>query len=254
MRRLGANRGPIATIDRGLQFVLKDFGEADYVITLDEDVSLRPDFLVEFVRKADRTPSDVGMIASNQFCLDAHHRGLHRSTGHYVTRAGAAMDRGFHLRKAPKRPAILCPCLSGALFKMELLKDLGGICTDYYQYYGCIEFGFRAQLSGWRCEFAELAKMRHWGRVRHLHGKSLAIREISRVWSIFSFFPKQVVPKALETYRLECRDFSPLKRAAFIQEAERSLPQIWDDEEMKNRVYHNFVEPNEPKAPCPCER
>lgn len=140
---------------------------------------------------------------------------------------------------------ILCPCISGALYRMKMLRVIGPINKQYYQYNSCPEFGFRAQLDGWKCYYAESAKMWHLGKLRELCGKELQNREEGRIWNILRFFPKDQIEEALSLYVTEERKgIKSSQRSEFIESARKNCPPMYEDEIRKSRVFRDFIEPN----------
>lgn len=201
-------------LNEGMQHVLDEYKECSKIVTFDIDTCLSENVLQEMIGKAKESTRNVGMLASNQFLLSCYPtRSVHRSTGHYVSSSGATFDRDFFDKPSSLGKIILCPCISGALFKTEMLADIGLVCEKYVHYNNCSELGFRAQLNGWKVEFAKLAAMWHYYRLQsQITHEQKNNREISRIWNVLRFFPEKRVEAALKAYKNEVFQTSPERK------------------------------------------
>jgi GT2 family glycosyltransferase len=239
-----------SAMNYGMTHVFEEYPECRFVMVLDVDIALSESFLSTMINVARKAPKRVGMLASNQYMLkDFPRQRLHRSTGHYVDTAGATLDRDFRDKEKSRQKEILCPCLSGALFKTEMLKEVGLVPEEYIHYNNCSELGFRAQISNWQVNFVKSAVMWHnWRHQDEITCKQKENRELTRIWNILRFFPEGKIDNALNAYKNEKYKTSPTgeEKIQLIKEAkERSFdkfPRI--PEEKKKRVYQQFIAPN----------
>ena len=234
------------SLNGAISRILTDYSECEFVITFDNDIALSEEFLLRMVQEAETCSVKIGMIASNQFVLDEFRKGTktHRSTGHYIDRAGATRDRDYRCEARNRGKKILCPCLSGALLKTKMLKEIGLIDEDYYHYNNCSELGLRAQLKDWEVKLAPAAVMWHRDRGSIPWGERRRDIEISRIWNILRFFPTDRIDESLEAYKKQhSKTVSPDKKAALVEEARRKCPPIFESDK-KGIVYREFVEAN----------
>lgn len=231
----------------GIRHALHEYRDCSFVITFDVDTCLSEDFIQEIIKKVQSANSEVGMIASNEYLLTYYPtKRIHRSTGHFVSAAGATMDRDFLDKDSSQGKALFCPCFSGALLKAEMLSNIGLVPDEYLHYNNCSELGFRAQLADWRADFAENAVM--WHRYRPhstISPEQLRQREISRIWNLLRFFPKERIGRSLDRYRDEKVRTSPnlQDKERYIQEAMVSIPKanLAISEEKKEEIYSKLI-------------
>ncbi|GEM_PF-765254 len=197
MNDVGAVRGFGRSVFNGL----RRYPGAESVITIDSDAVVSPGFLKALSKKTNQSGS-IGMYATNQY--DRKQSEIHSSTGHYVTISGGALDRDYCDKPNTHGKSILCPCFSGAMYSVRMLKQVrmirGGGRTNhpYSHYYGCPELGFRAQLKGWDVEFvAEARMLHHRASPDEIEGTQKPNMEISRALNIMRFFPSCEVEKSL---------------------------------------------------------
>lgn len=151
-----------AAVNMGINYALKKRPHCQYIITTDVDTALSEDFIFELLWRAKQSDERTGMFASNQYLLSSYPKmKTHRSTGHFVGKSGATLDRDFLDSDKTRNKKILCPCISGALFKTNLLREIGLVHRNYLHYNNCTELGFRAQFANWSVEFVDLAIMWH---------------------------------------------------------------------------------------------
>lgn len=226
-----------ASLNFGIRYVFREHAGCEYVVTLDNDIALSANFLQEMVQRAQCSDGRTGMFASNQYLLDDYpEKRRHRSTGHYMKRAGATLDIDFLDESKHQGKKILCPCFSGALFKTAMLRDVGLVPEHYRHYNNCSEIGFRAHLKGWNVEFVESAVMWH-KQPNEISPEKRRDIEISRLWNILRFFPSDRIDEALGLYESEH------DRHSLIQEAKDACPTVpcFGD---KTKLYEDFVSIN----------
>lgn len=237
-------------LNKGMQHVLEEYKECSKIVTLDIDTCLSENFLQEMMGRAKVSTRKIGMLASNQFLLSSRPtRSVHRSTGHYVSSSGATLDKDFLDRPSSRGKVILCPCFSGGLFKTEMLVDIGLVSEKYVHYNNCSELGFRAQLSGWKVEFAKLAVMWHYYRPQsQISDEQKNNREISRIWNVLRFFPQKRVETALETYKNEVFQTSPerKRKELYIKQAKVSCPEVHPGipDDKKEELFKQYITSN----------
>jgi hypothetical protein len=94
------------------------------------------------------------------------------STGICVSRSGAAWDRGMMEHddgKYDEMKEVFGPCAGAALYRKEMLDEIGFFDTDFFLYFEDVDIAFRARLAGWRCLYTPYA------RATHLHGGTAGI-------------------------------------------------------------------------------
>jgi GT2 family glycosyltransferase len=196
MGNLGQEGGRVRAIanDRNVGFgaaVNQAFREstAPYLAVLNDDATAHPGWL-EALLAAIKPRPDVGMCASqvrnaSDGCLD--------SAGMLICLDGSSKQRG-HLESpaayARKEEALL-PSGSAALYRREMLEEIGLFDESFFLYCEDTDLGLRARWAGWECLYVPEAVVEH--RYSHSSGKASALKaryvERNRLFVIFKNFP-----------------------------------------------------------------
>ncbi|KAA3658853.1 MAG: glycosyltransferase family 2 protein [Chloroflexi bacterium] len=108
------------------------------------------------------SPPQTGMVASQIVRWNQPH--LLDSAGIQVDRAGIAWNRGWgqpiELAAAPC--PVFGPSGAAALYRRDMLDEIGLFDEDYFAYYEDVDLAWRAQRAGWTCHYAPDARVRHW--------------------------------------------------------------------------------------------
>ncbi len=131
---------------------------AQYILILNNDVVVAPDFLTEMVKAAiDEKADMVAPVITDYNTPDVIDR-----IGITLTRTGLGYDRK-HKTDGP----FFCPSGCAALYSRELLKSIE--CKgeyfdeDFFAYCEDLDLGFRARLNGFNAAVAMNAAVRHKG-------------------------------------------------------------------------------------------
>ena len=165
----------------------------EYILTLNNDTRADPGF-VEHLRKAMGADPAVGMCAAKMLFPD----GSINSTGICISRSGAAWDRGMY---EPDRgqydhlEEVFGPCAGAALYRREMLDEVGLFDEDFFLYMEDVDLAFRARLAGWSCRYVPEAKVYHHHGGTAGVGTDLAVYYGNRnvVWYVVKNFPSRLL-------------------------------------------------------------
>ncbi len=132
-----------------------------YSVTLNNDTIADSGWLKALYEAAEANPV-VGMVASKIF-LGREGRELD-STGMLIYPDGMSRQRGRGEIDSGQFDGIrevLFPSACAALYRGELLKDIGGFDEEFFCYCEDADLGLRARLAGWKAVFAPQASVRH---------------------------------------------------------------------------------------------
>lgn len=141
---LDANYGTAGGFNRGIAAT-----KSKYVLLLNNDVELEPDFLTTLLSTLENDPqcafaSGKLLRAADRSRLDGAGDALLQGGGAYRLGHGDA-DEGQFERKTP----ILSACAAAALFRRSVLEEIGGFDEEFFAYLDDMDACLRAQLAGY---------------------------------------------------------------------------------------------------------
>jgi GT2 family glycosyltransferase len=132
-----------------------------YVATLNNDTVVDPDWLVEAIRELERHP-DVGSVACQL---------VFRDRPSVINSAGVSVDRRLRVQdRSAGAPAdapdaapveVFGPSAGAAVYRAEVLRDLGGFEESFFAYFEDVDLAWRARRSGWRSRYVPAALVHH---------------------------------------------------------------------------------------------
>ena len=163
----------------------------DYIVTLNNDTRAEPDWLEELVKVAETDPK-IGMCASKM--LFYYHTGVLNSTGIGLDIAGIAWDRrgGERDDGLEREPVeVFGPCAGAALYRREMLDEVGLFDEDFFVYHEDVDLAWRARSRGWRCMYNPRAIVYHVHSATGLEGSAFKNRLLGRnkIWTMVKNYP-----------------------------------------------------------------
>jgi GT2 family glycosyltransferase len=162
---------------------------ARYIAVLNDDATAHPGWLEALVTAIEMRP-DVGMCASQvRHASD----GSLDSAGMLLCLDGSSKQRGHTESPAsyPSMEEALLPSGSAALYRREMLEEIGLFDESFFLYCEDTDLGLRARWAGWDCLYVPDAVVEH--RYSHSSGKASALKayyvERNRLFVIFKNFP-----------------------------------------------------------------
>jgi len=150
------NRGFCAANNQGIRAA-----RGEYIALLNNDAEAEPAWLEALWRACQSAP-DVGMAASKVLVWEdpriidkAGH--LMFPDGQNRGRGSGAIDEGQYDRQEE----VLWPDGCAALYRKQMLDQIGGFDEDFFAYGDDAELGLRARIAGWRCIYTPAAVVRH---------------------------------------------------------------------------------------------
>jgi len=131
-----------------------------YIALLNNDAELTPRWLEELVKALDANPG-IGFCASKILLYDQPH--LADTCGDYYSRDGLGGKRG-HLQEKSlynEQGEVFGACAGAAIYRRELLEELGGFDEDFFLAHEDTDLSFRVQLRGYRCLYVPTAIVYH---------------------------------------------------------------------------------------------
>jgi len=206
----GRNLGYAEGNNRGV-----GIAKGEYVVTLNNDVVVEPDWLDKPVDCLER---DHGLFAACGRQMNYYDRSIIDSLFHYPG-PGLLFLRAGHGETLEQNSPLLLPgqviAVNGgaAIYRKKMFLDLGGFDPDYRFYSEEADLCMRAFLRGTKCLFVPQSTVYHkeGASFKKTKGENLYYHERNRMWFLFKFFPfpffaRNIVPLALEEMRTIKRD------------------------------------------------
>jgi len=136
--------------------------DAGYIALLNNDAIPHPSWLGDLVGALESHP-EAGFAASRMVFYD--NPGLIDRAGDVYTRAGTGLLRG---RGKPsdtyeREEYVFGACAGAALYRTEMLQEIGFFDEDFFLLYEDVDLSFRAQLRGYKCIYVPDAVVYHIG-------------------------------------------------------------------------------------------
>ena len=151
------NHGFAAAVNQGIRAT-----DSRFVILLNDDTIVSPGWL-EALLAAAESDAGVGMCACAM--LQARDPTRFDAAGIEVDRAGIAWNRWHgepvdaHPTAAPQE--VFGPCGGAALYRRQMLDEIGLFDEDFFAYYEDVDLAWRARQAGWRCLYVPQAQLIH---------------------------------------------------------------------------------------------
>ncbi len=133
-----------------------------YIVPLNNDTRVAPDWLEQLVAVADGRPQ-VGMVASRICSFDDPD--LLDSIGMGICRDGMARGKFRNRRWSDVQMSevaeILIPSACAALYKRDMIAEVGFFDDDFFAYAEDVDLGLRGLLAGWDAVAATKAVVYH---------------------------------------------------------------------------------------------
>jgi GT2 family glycosyltransferase len=159
--KLGYNSGFAKAVNEGIKFSI-DKVNAEYILLLNNDIELNPDFL-QTVVDTFKTNPDASILAVKM--LNYFNRDIIDDCGDFIkANGGSPLARGHGEKDTGqynKTEYIFGACAGAAFYKQEIFKDIGYFDETFFAYYEDIDFSFRAQLLGYKCLYQPKAVCYH---------------------------------------------------------------------------------------------
>jgi GT2 family glycosyltransferase len=184
------NEGFSAGNNRGIRAA-----SGKYIALLNNDAQADPSWLEELVKVAEEFPQ-AGMLASKTF-LQGRAK-IIDNVGHLLYRDGLNRGRGrleLDRGQFDRLEEALFPSGCAALYRREMLEDVGLFDEDFFAYGDDTDLGLKGRLAGWKCFYVPKAVVYH--RYSQSSGPYSILKafyvERNRVWIAVKYFPLSVL-------------------------------------------------------------
>ena len=210
---LAENTGFCKAVNIGIEAT-----QTPYVVLLNNDTEAEPDILLELYRGIERKKNAFSAAAR---MLQFHDRGKIDDAGNYYNCLGwaFALGKGKPEEKYKKERKIFASCGGAAIYRTELVKQLGGFDEDFFMYAEEEELSWRIKKRGEKIYNIPQAK------IIHLEGETLEKQHdfnekqfTLRINGTMTYFWKRYGREGIyQFYKFRALRYQRLKKIAEIQ-------------------------------------
>ena len=166
-----------------------------YVVLLNNDTKVHHCWLEELIKVAEED-SSIGMCASK--ILNYDNPEIIDNTGLLMYPDGLARGRG-RLEKDRGQydtlEEVFIPSGCAALYRREMLEEIGLFDEDFFLYLDDVDIGLRARLAGWKCIYVPDAIVYHkYSATTEPYSPLKAyLVERNRIWIVIKYFPLRMI-------------------------------------------------------------
>ena len=151
---------------------------APFLATLNDDASAHPGWLAALVSATEQNPR-AGMCASQVLMADSESSADLKaldSAGMLIAADGSSKQRGHGRPPGEFASSIetLLPSASAALYRRQMLEEVGLFDESFFLYCEDTDLGLRARWAGWDCLYAPQAVVEH--RYSHSAGRASPLK------------------------------------------------------------------------------
>ncbi len=170
-----------------------DAARGRLIVLLNNDTEPEPTWLAELAKVICANPDAA--IVSSKLLLFSDRTRLH-TTGDVMGTDGIPKNRGVWQEdrgQYDQAVEIFSGSGGASAFRREVWQALGGLDEDFWMYLDDVDYGFRAQLAGWRALFAPQARVYH--HLSATGGGTMASYYVGRntIWTIAKNMPGQLL-------------------------------------------------------------
>jgi len=155
------------------KFVLKNL-DSKYILLLNNDTIVDKNFLLEMVKVAE-TKNNIGSVQSKIVSID--NPKIIDAIGVSIDKWGNAFQIGYDENdngQYKEDIEIFGACAAAALYKREMLEEIGTLDNDFFAYYEDVDLSWRAQLYGWKTYYSHKSIVYHkhsasGGKIKHYY-------------------------------------------------------------------------------------
>lgn len=163
----------------------------EYILLLNNDAWAEPDWVRNLVESASFNDK-TGMVASRIYLGDQEE--IIDNTGHLVYPDGISWGRGRMQRDTgqfDQETEVIFPSGCAALYKKQMLDEIGYFDERFFAYCEDTDLGFRARLAGWQCRYSPRAVVHHYFSKSSSETSSFKAFQVerNRRWVIMKNYP-----------------------------------------------------------------
>jgi GT2 family glycosyltransferase len=172
--------------------------DSAYTALLNNDAVAHPNWLKSLVDALEANPQ-AGFAASKMLLYDDHN--IIDRAGDAYTSAGTGLlrGRGIPADSYSEQEWIFGACAGAALYRTQMLRDIGLFDEDFFLLYEDVDLSFRAQLKGYKCLYDPGAIVYHKASSSIVHDSPISVYYSHRnlEWVYVKNMPSKLMLKTL---------------------------------------------------------
>ncbi len=166
-----------------------------YIATINNDAEADKEWVARLVRVME-SDAQTGSCASKM--LNYYERDKIDSSGIVIYQNGNAYDRGAgekDIEEYDLQEEIFGACAGAALYRKEMLDEIGFFDKDYFAYFEDVDLSFRMHLYSWKCIFVPEAVVYHMHSATSKQQSPFKIfyLERNKLWNMWKYFPAKLL-------------------------------------------------------------
>lgn len=151
------NRGYAAAINQGIVL-----SPSEYILFLNNDIFLEKDCLENLLECIE---TDKNIFAVSSKLIQYHNPDKIDDAGDEYTLLGWTKRRGYgkSSKKYNKSEEVFSACAGAALYKRDLLEEIGDLDENFFAYLEDVDLSYRARINGYKCLYCSKALAYHVG-------------------------------------------------------------------------------------------
>ncbi|MFC1713116.1 glycosyltransferase family 2 protein [Candidatus Poribacteria bacterium] len=167
----------------------------EYIVVLNNDTEVDENWISAFVKVAEEHP-DAGMLACK--ILSYYDRKQIDCVGHLIYPDGLSRGRGrgeIDEGQYDKVEEVAFPSGCAALYRREMLEQIGLFDKDFFIYVEDSDLGIRGRLAGWKCFYVPDAVVYHKysATMGGYSPKKAIMIERNRIWFVVKNLPPAMI-------------------------------------------------------------
>ncbi len=155
--RMDKNYGFSIAVNKGIEL-----SKTQYVILLNNDTEVNPDFVGELIKAADE---DENIFSVSSRMISFQERDIMDDAGDTYNCLGWGAQRGVgqSIHKYNRKKAVFSACAGAAVYRKSILDEIGVFDIKHFAYLEDIDLGYRARIRGYRNVYCPSAIVYHIG-------------------------------------------------------------------------------------------
>jgi GT2 family glycosyltransferase len=172
--------------------------DTEYIALLNNDAVADERWLESLVNALDACP-EAGMAGSKMLFYDAKHIIDRVGDAYSTAGTGLLRGRGMSSESYDKPEKIFGACAGAALYRTDMLGDVGLFDEDFFLLYEDVDLSFRAQLKGYECLYVPDAIVYHKASATIVHDSPTSVYYSHRnlEWTYLGNMPTSLIFKSL---------------------------------------------------------